>query len=501
MPTETVGRRILRTLAAPITDLWRIAQQRSAPPPEELLRDGPQIRPSARFGGMGERELQLRMEQIVDRILSSRHSVLEPARALAALGQPEQKRFLEAGELLAHSNSELAYQFFHFGLPSLRALEGSQWDDWLGVLLDRYDNGGVNAAIACMRGFDSYLAELRGDPEGIALEEVDRLLESLLAGFGGRPLQVAPATEAYTDTDTAYLPERIERCADRAGNFALLKATAAHLWAQARYGTYRADLSVLQEYPDIARARRLYLALESLRLGALLRREMPGIGRILEQHAPLDSWRSLSAAWAQAVEKLAAPTARAEDALHLVGTLYGESHTLPQAPYLGVLRPELAASVMARRVEEEQRVLSEALVGLRTELSQLQAGREGEKTLRIRADPEEVGDEFAFRIEIGDESLAPPPDIQKLLESVMQDRGEIPDEYLEPAGPGGYRMEPRRTRTMPNPPPPLRPIPIATRNGIMPARSTAATGATCTNVPSGPRTSSSCSIPKIGTGG
>ncbi len=432
------ARRFLSALAAPGRRLWRNVRAGGAPPPAELLEHGPRLRASARYGGMGERELQLRMERIVDRILSSRHSLLEPARELAACNHFEQRRFLAAGETLAAANAELAYRFFHFGLPSLRLLEEKDWDGWLQRLLDRYDRRGVTAATAAMQRAGDYARELRGDPRGVRLEQVAELLEAILAGFGGRPLKVAAGAEPHTDTDTVFLPERMQDGADRAENFALLKAAAARLWAQARHGTYRADLAALGAYPDRGRARRLFLALETLRLDARIGRELPGVGRVLARRNPPAAWAALSAEWAAAAAALAAPGATAADALRLVGTLYPQRAAWPEDPLRGALRPELAAAAVDARAAAERRALARALAGLRRDLSPLQAGRADAEPFAVRADPDRVGDEFAFDLRLGEAAVAPTPEVRRLLESIVQDFGAVPDEYLQPAGAGAY---------------------------------------------------------------
>ena len=53
---------------------------------------------SATYGGMGVRELQLRMELIVEPILSKQNSVFEPAKELAVFSKVDQDRFLESVE-------------------------------------------------------------------------------------------------------------------------------------------------------------------------------------------------------------------------------------------------------------------------------------------------------------------------------------------------------------------------------------------------------------------
>ena len=51
---------------------------------------------SSTYGGMGERELQLRMELLVDQVLSSQRSVFKPAQELVNFSLTDQERFLES---------------------------------------------------------------------------------------------------------------------------------------------------------------------------------------------------------------------------------------------------------------------------------------------------------------------------------------------------------------------------------------------------------------------
>ena len=443
MSKSGIGRRILKQLTAPARQLYRNLQQGPARLPEELIAHGPRLRASAQFGGMGERELQLRMEQIVDRILSSRHSVLKPAQELAAFSHVEQQRFLQSAQTLANSNAELAYQFFHFGISSLRDIDEQYWDGWMEHLYQCYDRQGVNGAVEAMQQVNSYLQRILGAPQTIRLEEMESLIESLLLGFGGRPLKVAPSQAAspWTDTECVYLPERIEQGATREENFDLFKATAAHLWAQTRYGTYRIPAQAWSAYANPRRARRLFCALETLRLDARLQRDLPGIGRILARHNPHSEWSDISAHWARAVRELRAPEACVEDSLRLLESVYMESVDLPAVPYQSVLQPELAADVMARRVGDEHQKLAASLLEYRDELDAKHDPEDDEKRFTFRPSKGDMADEFAFTLEYDGDTVTPPPDVQQLLESIMQDLGEIPDDYLEPAGAGAYDAE------------------------------------------------------------
>ena len=73
---------------------------------KSLERQG--LTTSASYGGMGVRELQLRMELLVDQVLSSNRSVFEPAKMLAEFAKVEQDRFLNAGETSGIKRGERA---------------------------------------------------------------------------------------------------------------------------------------------------------------------------------------------------------------------------------------------------------------------------------------------------------------------------------------------------------------------------------------------------------
>ncbi len=438
MPLFFFLKSIFGTLTAPWVRLYRNLRQGPARLPEELIEQGPRIRASAQYGGMGERELELRMEQVIERILSNRRRVHEPAKQLAAFNHFEQRRFLESGQALANKDVELAYQFFHFGIPSLRLIDEEHWDGWLDHLRACYNQTGVDAAVQAMLETDAYLQKILGGARSVHLNDVERLVESLLVGFGGRALKVESAAEPYTDTETVYLPELTDACATREENFDLLKATAAHLWAQTRYGTYRAPAGAFSGYSDRARARRYFHALEMLRLEARIRRDMPGIGRILARHNPPDAWTGLPDAWAAATSEVSDPKSTVEDSLRLLDRLYPTEVTLPDVPYQGVLRPELASEILAQRVGEERHQLAGALLGMKRELSPFQSEKEQSERFTVRREPGPAADEFAFSLEFGDETVTPPEEVQQLLESILQDLGEIPDDYLEPAGAGAY---------------------------------------------------------------
>ena len=64
---------------------------------------------SSSFGGMGERELQLRLELLVEPMLSASQGVFEPAQALVDFSLADQERFLASVDKLSQTSPELAF--------------------------------------------------------------------------------------------------------------------------------------------------------------------------------------------------------------------------------------------------------------------------------------------------------------------------------------------------------------------------------------------------------
>jgi nitric oxide reductase NorD protein len=389
---------------------------------------------SARFGGRGVRELQTRIEIIVDRVMHSRRSVIEPAKALAQFNLVEQERFLVSVDLIAETSAELAYNFCHFAVPALRLIDEEHWQRWIDRLLETYGKGGAMPAIAAMQGAEAYALSLAQAPQEVMFDEVARRLEAMLAGWGGRTLKLNNAESAYTDTETVFLPVRLNVFPSREENLAHFKSLAAHLWAQTYYGTWQVDVAAIAaRYPDPERAKNLFHFLETLRLDACIARDLPGLSRTMTALRKSIPSHEL---WQKAHQRLREPGASAEDSVRLLDELWPIALDADPAPYQGVLRPEQTASTMARRTAGERKALRQMLARLALE-------RDGQtrQALQMRisraVDPDQPRT-VRFRLDVNGEPVPPSSELNELLNSIDQDFGEIPSEYLEPAGQGDY---------------------------------------------------------------
>jgi nitric oxide reductase NorD protein len=210
------------------------------------------------------------------------------------------------------------------------------------------------------------------------------------------------------------------------------------LWAQTRFGSLRPDIaSVCANYPDPARALAQFQGLETLRLTARLARELPGLHREMTRLGR-ELGDRLAEGWDVIAHQLDQQD-EVEDSLALLDTAYSLPDFLPYC-YQGVLNPEAVAASRAARLEKEKARLRVKLAEIAEEQRRRTQGTAPEREIppNFEAQPEEELGRLDFEITLDGMPIAPPDDVKQLLTSVFLDFGEIPPEYLVPAGDGEY---------------------------------------------------------------
>jgi len=392
--------------------------------------------------------IEARLDEHLDLVLSSRRTAAGPARELAAFSRAEQELVLRWVAVLAAAHAELAYQFASLAPRALVLMDETGVEAWARQAMDTYDRAGLYPAVAALKEVEAFAERARARAAGLALEEVAGVLERLVQGLGGRPLKVEAAeggARPWTDTETLRLPPVLGLLPGREENFRLYKAMAVTLWAQGWFGTWRAGLAerLAGAAPAVVA---LYEACEALRLEACLGRLLPGVRRELAALGEALGAAPLPAPWDEAARRLAAPEASAADSLALAEAWAGRVAPPPPRPWQGEARPAEVAAVQAARIERERGELRRALAALAEE----QRGPVADP-IRLEAAPfrlERVEDPvlpegFTFRLELDGQPLEPPDEVRGLMASIVQDLGEIPEEYLVPAGPGEYDAEAR----------------------------------------------------------
>lgn len=393
------------------------------------------------------------LEERLDVHMVSLGAAEEPARALAEYPRAQQDFVLRCAGMVARTSSGMAFNFVTHVCGALRLMDEAGVESWLLSCMDIYDTRGLHPAVAAFKDVETFAREYRARRSGLALDEVVNVLEAFAHGLNGRRLKVEAGEHVYTDTETLFLPASVTLSAQRDENFQLYKAMLVHQWAQTWLGTWRIDVSAaLSCYPDYARALACFHALETLRLDAFVARQLPGLFRSMQ---PLRETfeASLTENWRAAQQRLARHDAGVQDSLELLPALLDQP--LPATtPYQGVLRPADVARVRAARIETDKQAFRLGLLKMQNDVdaarkqgedagAQDDAGaepeEEGSAALKLReVESQETPDGFSYEIELDGRPLDVPDNVRGTMASILQDLGEIPDDYLQAAGDGVY---------------------------------------------------------------
>ena len=381
---------------------------------------------------LSESELDDRLDYLLNPVLSSRRTAAPLARLMAPLKRPLQDFVLHWIEVIGRTNYEMAFQFAAVAPAALARIDTATAEAWIIQAMDTYDREGLYRGGQVFKQIDSFLQ--RADAtQGALFEDHAHILELFACGLSGRRLKLDLAAEPYTDTETLYLPPRIAAFPTRTENFNLYKILIALLWAQARYGTFHADVvAACAAYPDPARAAALLSHLETLRLETRIAATLPGIARDLARlrGAPADP----------RCAPLMAAAATVHDSLALLADLY-HGFEPPASPCRITLHAD-ALKVRDARLGRERGELAAALAQMLHEhvaAPEAPGDNDAATEERFRVDMHEsaAGDgAVAIELQLDGKPVAPPDNVTQLFESILQDLGQIPDEYLHAAGDG-----------------------------------------------------------------
>ena len=191
----------------------------------------------------------------------------------------------------------LCFTYLSAAGPALCHLALDELSLWVHSLLDRYESGGLMSAQVFMTDVErQFSRQLRGQG-GLRLSDVRPRLQPYVNGLAGRELPLLGAAEASTDAETIFLPGEVGVFAVQEENFLLYKLMVSFQWASLAAGVFATPrfLSLhrkhahpldcfFAEFLEPDHARRLFHLLETGRVMAFLRQELPGLMRAV---APL----------------------------------------------------------------------------------------------------------------------------------------------------------------------------------------------------------------------
>ena len=374
------------------------------------------------------------MDEYLDPVLSTRRTSNEPARGLLNLTREQQDFALHWTNVIRRSNAEMAFQFISRAPKALKllGLEGSK--QWLLGAMDVYDKQGLYPGSAAFDKLEEFAAEHRLSHISVSLDEIKNILETFICGLAGRSLRIESATKTFTDTETLYLPERINRFNDREQNYKYYKILATHLWAQTWFGTFKRESAgspylsdLIADFDDSGRALKLFNLLETIRLNACITRELPGLARemlTLHTSTPIHD-----ATWNVVTDRLESKVATVKDTLQGVIDLYNLQSPWPDPLiYQGEFEFSATEKTIEQRLSSEKSNLQDLIADL---LKGKNNASDGEMNdLELNQNNEE-GD--SPEITLDGESLTLPSELSNLLSSLFQDLEELPEDWLEPS--------------------------------------------------------------------
>ncbi len=390
-------------------------------------------------------QVEEQLDKHLEPVLSFRRSAAEPARQIATLDIKAQNFALHWVEVIALTNAEMSYQFAANVTDAVLKLESDLGavEQWIIEAMQAFDERGLQLAFTVLHNTDEFAQHYFKKQHGIELDDIKKLLTAFVCGLNGRALKIAQADKAHTDTETIFLPELMGEYASREDNFLFYKLLTVYLWAQNWFGTWRYNINdVVNEYDDPVRALHIFHSLETIRLLHCIKKELPGFYRQAESFLreinklrSEDNWQSVFIRLEQADSGI-------EDTIELLKENYNKI-TQQVFSFQGYLFPANVLRIQQQRIESEKKRFREVLGQIVEEKKQavppeeLETSQEPVFELKIMDDPD-IPDAMTFQLELDGQPIVPPDDALSLMSSIIQDLGEIPEQYLVAAGPGKY---------------------------------------------------------------
>jgi len=372
-----------------------------------------------------------------------------------------QDTLLELVKKAAATNSGLAYQLANRLQKAVDLMELDTIELWLDQAIDAFDSKGLYGAIEILNELESIAHNAKQKLTGISFDEVCNMLEHFVVGLNGRRLKVDTDKKTFTDTETIFLPNIINRFTEKDDNFQLYKCMVVFLWAQNWFGTWRGNLTeIFSQYENPARAQEWFHVLEMIRLEHKIQHELPGIHRQMQRLCELGGHLKTSEIVINGedkngqkindVQKLINFNTQSEDILKLLPQVY-HIQTPSLNYYAGCLQADQVELRREIRINKEKDLFRQAIAHVLEDKKDKPASELSEEERRELSahqipDPN-MPEGFKYRLELDGDPIERPDGVESLMSSIIQDMGEIPDDYLVAAGDGNYKIISEQEKT------------------------------------------------------
>jgi len=379
-----------------------------------------------------------------------------PAENIVHLPRNDQDFVLNLVKRVAATNVELAFQFACNSIRALEAMDRHMVEAWAMTATDNYDRKGLYPAMSVIRDLDNFVHDANVHACGAVFEEEASVLLPFLHGLSGRKLKIAEADKAYTDTETVFLPSIVAQLAESKENFLIYKASVAYLWAQIQFGTFRFDF---KKFIADENTLKKFCALETIRLEACIKRELPGLHRDMQTlnekitalNDEASGTKTDTKQWQSLHNALSSESATVNTTLELLDSIELASCPEPCC-YQGTLHLDEVTSIMDNRIEKEKAYFRIALSEIAKDMMKQSPEEDSDEStsandelpefkIKQNNDEGQQTTSGVIELEFEGELVALPEHVRELMTSIIVDFGEIPPEHLYAAGPGEYDLK------------------------------------------------------------
>ncbi len=387
-------------------------------------------------------QLEQRLDEALELDLV-RLSPEQAAQALAPFSRAQQERAIRWAQIAAQAHVQIGQQVSIHAAQALQLMSDEVMGQWVYHALDLYDRKGLFPAIEVIKGVEQFSVEAEARARGVEFDEFSGMLSHFLQGLAGRTLSLEEGATCWTDSEKIYLPPFVGDLPKPEQNLQLYKAQLVTLWAENWYGTWRLlqggevicrIAQWLAPRADPQRDLALLQRLEMIRIERQLQRDLPGIARERARLLQAMGTPLVPSEWAYAAAAVAAPEATLETSLLWLDRIDGP--VPPVLCYQGEWQLEALNKAVAMRAEQERGSFQYLLWKLAQELELEES--EGERFSWRSLKERESGEPTEVELLLDEQPVAPPEVMNELLSSIIQDFGELPSEYLHPAGDAAF---------------------------------------------------------------
>ena len=398
--------------------------------------------------------------------------VEEIVELLARLSEAECRGILKHIPAIWPISHSLCFRYVNYGSHQVHIITVSLLDEWVRQLLFHYETGGLRGAELFMADAEkNFLAKLSGDSAAL-LPDVLGSMTHYIRGVSGAYLRVGEDSNVWTDTETIYLPSRVELFDIQEDNKLYYKYLITYQWTLTHLGVFKRFVgdegeSELKGLLEVSERALVLFKIYLLLIGSqYIRENLPGlwhrccalINKLFMQNKgalpdPLLQLVCTMFSGLEPDEKGAAElavclpfdAARAADFINRWIADEQGTFTPGVALLLGELRFNRAEQVIERNREEDKQVfvkMAARILPGRKKSEELNGdtphdvsseGADGSAAVIAEAIEKLVHDRNKKLLQIDNENVVVPDELIAMAEKIMSDIGHVPVGYVQAA--------------------------------------------------------------------